>query len=409
MRRRANLGRTGAILALGIALASGVPLRAAPPTTGASPRAAVPALELFDGRPMSAMGIRLASWGSGTATEAKDVSYTGESSIRIGYHGYYSGGRIILEQPRDLNQQCRDPYGILEFTVKYPPPGHAGPSVAGMPGGGPMEAFMAGGGMGPMGGAPGGVYPPAGTRPQSRSARGGGYAQSGRQAQPRSTQGGVYAPSGGRAQPQGGRGGGYAPPGGAAGWGGAYPPANEQVGPAATRRVRVVLVFEEGTAVATNYPLALFADADTGWFKFTVPFAAFKGLDQLSGHTLKEIRLFGDARDLVWIGQIRTRSDDEEIVVDPLESGLVVAVGEPVEFSATATAGFSALDYSWDFDKEDGIQEDATGSRLVHVFRKPSPLLSNGDAVPFTVTLTITDVSGAKKQVRRETDVTVNE
>jgi hypothetical protein len=66
-----------------------------------------------------------------------------------------------------------------------------------------------------------------------------------------------------------------------------------------------------------------------------------------------------------------------------------------------AVGGISPLQYSWDFDNSDGLQEDATGQRVVHVFRKESPTLGNSDPKPYIVTLTVSDVSGAKKPERR--------
>ena len=47
---------------------------------------------------------------------------------------------------------------------------------------------------------------------------------------------------------------------------------------------------------------------------------------------------------------------------------------------------------------------------MVHLFRKPSPELrrGSGELQPYVVTLTVSDIGGAKKTVRREFDVIVN-
>ena len=53
--------------------------------------------------------------------------------------------------------------------------------------------------------------------------------------------------------------------------------------------------------------------------------------------------------------------------------------------------------------------EDAM-SRVIHVFRKPSKdvPLSPGELQPYVVTLTVRDIGGAKKSVRRQANVIVN-
>jgi len=86
-------------------------------------------------------------------------------------------------------------------------------------------------------------------------------------------------------------------------------------------------------------------------------------------------------------------------------------VGEPVEFRATAQGGISPLQYIWDFDQADGpTQEDATGPSVVHVFRRASNTVPGrpGELQPLVVTLTVKDLSGAKKPVRRTANVIVN-
>lgn len=177
-----------------------------------------------------------------------------------------------------------------------------------------------------------------------------------------------------------------------------------------TQFVRVQLIFEDGTAEVANQPVVLRPANEPNWFTLDIPFVSLKGLDKIKKFQLKEIRLFGDAEDNIIIGAIRTTSDDEPISIEPLEEGLVVAVNDPVEFSAIASAGISTLKYSWDFDDADGIQEDAVGPVVVHAYKKPSPMSpTNPDELkPYTVTLTVTDVSGAKKPEVRKTTVTVN-
>ena len=177
-----------------------------------------------------------------------------------------------------------------------------------------------------------------------------------------------------------------------------------------TKRLKVVLEFAEGRMIAGNHPLVLFPkNGQDGWFETAIPIVSFKAANKkMDAYTLKEIQVFGDTTDTIDIGEIRTTVDDEPIAVEPLEQQ-TVAVNEVVTFEAKATAGISTLKYSWDFDSSDGSNdEDATGTVVDHVFRRPSRELPNNDVEPIVVTLTVTDISGAKKPERRTCDVVVN-
>jgi hypothetical protein len=176
-----------------------------------------------------------------------------------------------------------------------------------------------------------------------------------------------------------------------------------------THKMKVVLVCEEGTFVASHFPVMLQPAQEEGWFSVAIPYVAFKGMDKAQTVKVKEMRVFGDSKDTFWIGEIKPTSDDEPISVDPLDD-LEVSVGEAVEFRSAATGGISPLHYSWDFDISDSIQEDATGQATVHVFRKRSPDVPGraGELQPYLVTLTVSDLSGAKRPVRRQTSVIVN-
>ena len=94
-------------------------------------------------------------------------------------------------------------------------------------------------------------------------------------------------------------------------------------------------------------------------------------------------------------------TDSDPISVEPLEEQ-VVAVNDRVELVASAEGGIAGLKYSWDFDKSDGIQEDALGTRVYHSYRRASP-----ENKPYVVTLTVSDISGAKRPVMVESTVEV--
>jgi hypothetical protein len=121
----------------------------------------------------------------------------------------------------------------------------------------------------------------------------------------------------------------------------------------------------------------------------------------MASYRLQEMRIFGDGTDTFFVGQITTVTDTDPISVEPLEEQ-VVSVNDRVEFVGNAEAGISGLKYSWDFDKSDGIQEDAIGMRVNHTYTKASP-----ENRPYVVTLTVSDISGTKRPVSVETTVEV--
>src|SRR5207249_1043388 len=120
-----------------------------------------------------------------------------------------------------------------------------------------------------------------------------------------------------------------------------------------TQRLRVQLNFDGGIAVAEDHPLIRFPTGEPGWVRVAIPFTQFKGVPRLASYRLQEMRIFGDATDTFFIGEIRTVTDNDPISVEPLEEQ-VVSVNDRVDFVATAEAGISGLKYSWDFDKSDG-------------------------------------------------------
>jgi len=316
---------------------------------------AAPSVALYRGEPSSASGLQLAGWGSGTAVDTSAEAYSGSHSIRLDSDGYYAGGRIIFREPVNITEQFKDPQTFLEMTIKFLP--------------GQLRNRL---GSGSSYSGPGG---PA------------GYPGSG-------------GPGGGPAGYPGGGPGGY--PGGAGGLGDPTtdPTAALLITPD-TQRLRVVLVFDGGIAVAEDHPLIRFPTSEPSWVRVAIPFTQFKGAPRMASYRLREMRIFGDEKDTFFVGQISTITDSEPISVEPLEEQ-VVAVNDRLELLGSAEGGISGLKYSWDFDKSDGIQEDAIGARVYHAYTKATP-----EGKPYIITLTVTDISGAKQPVSAETTVEV--
>jgi hypothetical protein len=345
-------------------------------------------LDFYDGGDPETSGLKLGGWGSGKATTDRTYKTTGEASIKVETNGFYSGGRIQFDEPRDITAVKADPFGCLEMTVKFQPGTKDDNDSPGSGGGAPpgFAGFPGGAGAGRAGGAAGRA---GGTGGATRNRRG--------------NQGGARQPGGG------------APPGfggfpgfpGAGGFPGT-PGSAEDVAPDTTK-LKVVLVCKEGNFAATNFPVSLNPARDEGWFLVAIPWVSFKGLEKVPTAHVKEIRIFGDAKDAFWIASIHNTTDDEPIVVEALEDQ-EVTVDDTVEFTAAATAGVSPLQYVWDFDLSDGLQEDAIGRVVTHTFKKASKEVAGkpGELAPYVVTLTVRDLGGAKRPQRRTASVIVN-
>jgi hypothetical protein len=334
-----------------------VPLSLLAGQLGAPPaHAAAPAVVIYRGDPVSATGIRLAGWGSGLAVDSQTEAFSGARSLKVSVDGFYAGARLMFDQPIDLTAQVNDPTGYLEMIIQFLP-GRI-KSLAGS-----YDSASEGGAYGAYG-SYGSSGPPGASGPGAPPGLGG----------------------------PGGYPGGL---GGDLGTGQAMQPD--------TRQLRVVLVFDGGQAVSGNQPLVTFPTPDPKWVRVAIPFAAFKIQKRLPNYRLKELRLFGDSPDTFYVGEIRTLSDNDPISIDPLDEQ-VVAVGDKVDFATHAEAGVATLRYSWDFDASDGIQEEAVGPRVSHIYRKPSP-----EGKPFVVTLTVTDLAGVKEPARLTTTVEVIE
>jgi len=162
--------------------------------------------------------------------------------------------------------------------------------------------------------------------------------------------------------------------------------------------LRVVLVSDTGKARELAVPISGARLDSEGFAQVHLPFAAFKG-EKDGSFALKRLMIFGDAPDTLYIGEISTITDDSKITGN-MGGDQSVARGDTVEFTATADGGAATLEYSWDFDDKNGIQEDATGPNATHVYREP------GD---YVATLTISDVHGVKQPLVLKAKIHVEE
>lgn len=355
-------------------------------------------LVLFKGQRPADAGLVLSGWGSGDIRETGEAVYIGSTSLQVVTQSFYQGGRVALQQPVSLGTFATDPNAYLVFQVRLPggsgswyTPGFGTPGVPRAPG---MGAPDIGGLAGPRGaGRAGGPIPGAG-RAGGRAGGIAGPPAGPMMGGPPPGMGGIPgAPTTGAGRRTGGMVGGMP---GLPGYGrGGY------VAPTMTTRVmrqmRVVVVTADGKQHEAVAPFEPPITDQEGWFPIGVALGAFKGLSPDA--QIREIRLFGDAYGVFYIGEIRIATDATPITGDAGEEQ-IVAANDLIRLEARASAGITPLRYSWDFDASDGIQEDATGRVVTTRYRKPGE---------YTVTLTVTDIFGMKKPFVATTKVTVNE
>lgn len=168
--------------------------------------------------------------------------------------------------------------------------------------------------------------------------------------------------------------------------------------PKQMENLRVVIFTTDGKATEIYLPLTSSGRAYGRWVKVGVPLSAIPRFDQTNG-TIAAIAVSGDARTTFYLGEIRIVTDSTPIqgFLDRTEMNL--ARGDEVLLTASAEGGYSILEYVWDFDASNGLQDEATGPAVYHRFRIP------GD---YVVTCTIRDKYGLKKPWQGTIKVKVN-
>lgn len=176
-------------------------------------------------------------------------------------------------------------------------------------------------------------------------------------------------------------------------YGGTYTPGKQ------VRKMRLVFFLEDGTAMECQSDVSSYRVGEDGWLVMSFPMAAIKGKTDLPQYKVKRLVITGDGTEPFHIGEIRTMRDSTPITADA-GGDQEVSKNYSIAFQGYAQAGASAAKYSWDFDKLNGIQEEAVGDLVYHRFTK---------AGNYIVTLTVSDVFGLKNPSVAAINVKVNE
>jgi hypothetical protein len=347
--------------------------------------------------------ISIKGWGSGTGSETDETYYEGAHSIRVSTRNYFQGAQMSYGAPVDLSERYADRNNLLKFVVKT-----ADASVlggAGAPGGG------AAGLGGPSGGKGGGAAPggaggfPGGRGPGGGAAGGPGGFPGGRGPGGAGGQGAGGFPGGRGPGGPGGQGPGGFPGGrGAGGFpGGPGGPGGATAAAPALSALRVIITTTDGKKSEAYLPVSPTSTGERGWKTVAIPLQAINGFDR-TNKTIKDIAFSADATATFYVGDVRVVNDATAITGEIYgRRTLNQALGDKVTFVGRGEGGASVLEYVWDFDESDGIQEDAIGQAVTHQFRHASP--AGGKTI---VTLTIRDKYGLKPSKTSKVEVVVN-
>lgn len=159
-------------------------------------------------------------------------------------------------------------------------------------------------------------------------------------------------------------------------------------------RLRIVIKTSDGKLSEAIAPV----NASGRWVRTSIPIDRIPGFAK-SNRQIAAMAISGDAPAYFYIGEIRVTTDQTPIQGSINNTDLNIGKGTEVILSANAEAGLTPVEFVWDFDAKDGLQEEAWGQAIRHKFRIP------GD---FVVTLTIRDPYGLKKPWTGTMRVTVN-
>jgi hypothetical protein len=175
-------------------------------------------------------------------------------------------------------------------------------------------------------------------------------------------------------------------------------------------KMRFLVVMADGTSYELTRPVSVPPSEDPDAYTpiafpllaITKQLPAGKTLSG-DGAKIKQLAIFGDRYAQFLIGEVGVITDETEITTAPLDFPTAFAKAD-TQFVANAEGGASTLHYSWDFDADDGIQEDAEGRVVTHVF----PVSGKGSRT-YKITLTVSDIDGIKKPAVETFDLDVSD
>lgn len=146
------------------------------------------------------------------------------------------------------------------------------------------------------------------------------------------------------------------------------------------RHLRLVLFTDKGQLIADDVPVGVFANDERGWTPVAVSLAQLKGPQGAT--QVRAVGVFSDESEVFYLGRIRLIEDKRPVEVTVKAEPLFANPDQVIAFTASLRGGPVAPIVSWDFDKSDGIQQQAFGLEVKYLYK------TSGD---YQVTCTVTD------------------
>ncbi len=350
-------------------------------------------------------GIKVVPWGSGRAEPVYDETYIGPQVLKVTSQGPYQGIVLQLTRPVNLTEFLSSGYGCIDVRILPAQPrlevrraqaqqargGARATSGTRAAGGGATARGGAAGaarGSGTVGGGRGGGAGGGGAG--AGAARGGGGARGGGAGAGAARGGGI---GGGLAGARGtglggGTRGGLGTTRGAARGVVEAPklrPGETDERALTARNLRLVLFTDKGMLTADSVPISFGPRDERGWVPVTIPLSALKGP---AGSTqVRAVGVFSSESEVFYLARIRLIEDRRPAEVVIKAEPLFARPDKLITFTASLRGGPIDPIISWDFDKTNGIQQQAVGEEVRYLYSKP------GD---YLVTCTVTDKAGIR-------------
>ena len=155
------------------------------------------------------------------------------------------------------------------------------------------------------------------------------------------------------------------------------------------RTLRLVLSGPQGMVSAEPCDLVPGTLGERGWRRIDVPINKF--LPKPKGEfKVDRMIIGGSPAETFYIGQVAVVRDTSAIEARIVPHDTHVTAGETTEMAVQVEGGAAQTRVAWDFDANDGIQEDAVGTAV---------LFSRNEPGDYTVTYTVSDVDANKQDV----------
>ena len=198
----------------------------------------------------------------------------------------------------------------------------------------------------------------------------------------------------------------------------------------AVKKMRFVFISDTGltlSLVQNTTPI----DTYDNWDRVAAPLGLLKLPEGVKDFNLKRLLIFADSETKFNVGKIKLVKDDSPIKIDQI-GGQYVAIYDPVYVQADVDAGVSSVEYLWDYgDRYNTTSSDTTStqsnrnqgmggigsSQIQSKTNLDLPGVNKGKigyhiytkGGDYTVTFTVTDVTGVKDPVTMKTKISVSE